>query len=77
MTRYPSTMCWEAPDSGECGGPAFAPLIGLRDEDAEPRGTVPQQLWLGDFAPTGIIFSGTARARGASRWPKVAWLGAE
>ena len=44
------------------------PLIALCDEDAELlRGLVPQQLWLGDFAPTGITCSGTARARGASR----------
>jgi hypothetical protein len=36
-------------------------------ENAEGRGLVPQQLWLGDFASTGSTCSGTARARGASR----------
>ncbi len=36
-------------------------------ENAGERGLMPQQIWPGDFAPTGITCSGTARARGAPR----------
>ncbi len=36
-------------------------------ENAGGRGLVPQQLWLGDFAPTGITCCGTAQTpRGIS-----------
>ena len=37
------------------GDPSFAPLLALCDEYAELlRGLIPQQPWLGDFAPTDI-----------------------